>query len=361
MKNNITFVIGKLSTGGAERVVSILANLFSRKGYKVYIYMLFGTEVIYEIEPNVTIEAISHRSKFRIVRMIYKITTLRKKIKKNHSLKVISFLYDCNIYTIISTIMLKKVDVIVSERNNPYTEPNNYWLKKIRNFSYLFSDKVVFQTEEAKNYFRQSIVRKGTIIMNPLNPNIGDPIFSDRSNVIIGIGRLEDQKDFQTLIKAFNIVQLKHKDYTLNIYGDGPLIKELMGLCVQLGIDDKVVFKGFSKDIYSEIKKSKIFVLTSKFEGISNALIECMSLAIPSISTDCPIYGSRMLIDNGYNGFLCPVGDFQEISNKICHIIENPDLYDFISTNSYKIREKLKPEYIFEQWEKVIYDINNKK
>lgn len=356
----IAFIINKLSGGGAERVLSILANKFS-EDYNVDIITIFSDEVKYNIDENISIIHIKGKSKFKLIRFYQKLRAIRKQIRRNKYDYVISFLYDVNIYTILSLINYNKTKLIVSERNDPFNEPQSKWIRRIRDFLYKKPETIVFQTVEAQQYFDNKIKKHTFVISNPLNPklqNYNDLIDCDKKNIIIGVGRLEEQKDFKTLIKAFAIFRHSNNNFKLMIYGDGPQKQELIDFVKVLKIEDSVIFSGFIDNIYEEMAKSKIFVLTSKFEGISNALMEAMALGLPSISTDCPIYGSRSLIKHGENGFLVDIGDYEKIAYYLTLLANDNVIYENVSRQSRDIKKTNSVNNIYSIWKEVLYNIS---
>lgn len=140
--------------------------------------------------------------------------------------------------------------------------------------------------------------------------------------VIIGVGRLTYQKDFETLIKAFFYVN-KKLDSRLLIMGQGELKKQLEELSINLGIREKIDFLGFKKNPYPYLKKADLFVLSSRWEGSPNALVEALALGTPVVSTDCET-GPREILKNGELGPLVPIGNPVEMSKKMLKVLQNP-------------------------------------
>ena len=155
-------------------------------------------------------------------------------------------------------------------------------------------------------------------------------------------------------MNAFHDFSQIHSDYYLNIYGEGHLLSMLVDLCEKLKIKDKVTFKGFSKNIHSFVNDAAMFVLPSNYEGLSNSMLEAMALGIPTICTDCPIGGARMVIENGSNGVLVPVNDKDALVKSMCEIAEKKEFAKTLSKNALKIRDKLNVAIIAKQWEDLI-------
>lgn len=166
--------------------------------------------------------------------------------------------------------------------------------------------------------------RSRKIIPNAINKEFITAEYSGpRNKQIVSSGRLTEQKNHALLIKAFAGITAKYPAYKLVIYGDGPLRKDLELLASNLGIADKVSFPGYTTEIRKKIERSSLFVLSSDFEGMPNALMEAMALGVPCISTDCKGGGARFLIKNGTNGLLTPIGDVEALQTAMEKILSD--------------------------------------
>ena len=158
-------------------------------------------------------------------------------------------------------------------------------------------------------------------IYNPYLKKINKKIFK-KQNYIINIGRLRKQKDHKTLLEAFQIFSRQNKKYKLLILGHGNLENKLKLQCKKLDILDKVVFKGWVKSTDRYLKKSKIFVLSSVYEGLGNVLIDAINFDIPCISTNCPSGPGEILL-NGKGGYLTSVKSPTQLADKMIYSIKN--------------------------------------
>ena len=248
--------------------------------------------------------------------------------------------------------------LIISERNakNYYTTLKKLMMK----YSVKKTDGLVVQTEEIGEWFKS---KNKIVIPNAINKNIvlNQVEKIKKEKKIVSVGRLEKQKNYPMLIKAFNIFSKKYSDYILEIYGIGNEEKNLKKIVNKYKLQDKVAFKGYVNNISEQIYNSSMFVMTSDYEGISNALIEAMCIGLPCISTDCDGGGAREVIKNNENGILIPKNDVLKLAQSMEKIIENPDFAEFISNNAKMLNNTLSYEKIYSKWLDYIKDVCNKK
>ena len=346
----IVFVLERLGNGGAERVTAALATEFANKyGYEVHVFTCVKEKEEYELPDNVK-RHVMKAGKNRIGTLKNKSTYLSKEIGKVNPDIVYS------LATPKTTIMLcmlsvhRKFTLIVSERNAPNQYPQSNLLKKMRNTAYEIADGVVFQTEDAKKYFNAKIQKKGCVIPNPISSNLMSPYQGVRKKKIVNFCRLEPQKNLKLLIDAMLRVRGKFPEYSLDIYGDGIQRKELEDYCVSKNANGYVNFKGFESRVHEKIIDAALYVSSSDYEGISNSMLEAIALGIPTISTDCPIGGAKMVIEDHVNGILVPVKDVERLSQAMLEVLGDTELSQKMSVNGIKLREKFSVENIAKKW-----------
>ncbi len=342
----VTFYIGN---GGAERVFSELANYWVNNGIEVTIVQTrtFLGNIEYKINKRIQIENIEFsKGCFRRSKQIIDFVRLMR--KKQNSV-IIGFLPQTVLLTGIASLFLKNM-LILSERNDPKRSPGKKLLRTGRDILFELGDKFVFQTNEAKEHFSKRIQRKSYVIPNPINPNLPEPFQGVRNKTVIAAARLEKQKNLPMLINAFSLFHESHPDYSLEIYGRGPLESELHELISDKGIQNNARLMGFSDDIYSKMRDCAMYVSSSDYEGISNSMIEALGLGLPTICTDCPCGGARETITDGVNGILVPVGDAQALYEAMCRIVDDPEFAEKLSQNAIKIRDELSVDKIANQW-----------
>ena len=176
------------------------------------------------------------------------------------------------------------------------------------------------------------------------------------SKVVVAVGRLDVQKNYPLLIRSFAKIIKEGIDAELHIYGKGPLLEELSEIASVEGLEDKVVFKGFRSNVWHDIEKASVYVLSSDYEGMPNALIEAMALGLPVISTNCPIGGPSELITSGENGILVPIGDEDLLAKAMVSILTNKDFAYRLGDSAVKVYEELSISSIAEKWTDFLRD-----
>ena len=345
----ITFVIGSLAGGGAERVVSVLANQFSDLGHQVSIITLAKEEYVYPLHEAIIRRHIATDVRIKGLSGIQRVVRLSKIIRQLKSDMVISFTSAINIYVLLAKLGFGS-KVVVSERNSPDRNPSSTFMRWIRNRLYPLSDGFVFQTESARQYFPGQIQNKGIVIANPLESNLPQPYPGIRSDKVISVGRLEEQKNYALLLNAFAAFKPEHPDYVLHIYGDGSLKKKIQELILDLNLEDSVILKGYVKNWHEEVLDARMYVLSSDYEGMPNALMEAMAIGLPSIATDCPCGGPGYIIADKKNGLLFPVGDQAALVNCMLSIADYAGFADRISKQGISDSQRFDISQIASQW-----------
>jgi glycosyltransferase involved in cell wall biosynthesis len=352
MGKKISLVITNLSSGGAERVLSIVANYLANLNYDVQVIALQDDSIDYLLNEKVKFIYLERKFKKKPLYILERIYKLRKLI--SNSEVVISFLWFVNIYTIVASLFLNK-KIIISERSDPANELNGSRIGKwLRNVIYILPDKIVFQTLEAKEHYSEIIQEKGVIIPNPITPNLPNRYLLDRKKEVVSICRLAPQKNIKMTIDAFSKLIKDYPDYTLVIYGEGQQRRELEIYIEKLLLNNKIFLPGFKPDIHDRIVDSAIYISSSNYEGISNSMLEALAMGIPSVVTDCPVGGARMFIKNNVNGILVPINNVDALYEAMKAIIENEEFTEQLSKNATLIREELSIDIICKKWVELI-------
>lgn len=350
----ILFYINTLEHGGAERVITNLANQFSAAGYAVDLATSFPCDFEYETSENVNrINLFNSYINGGLKRNLKLFAALRKVIKINKPNVVVSFMREPN-YRAIPACIGTKAKCFVSVRNDPNKEYRGKANKLLAKMLFRFADGVIFQTEDAKAWFPKSIQKKSTIILNQVDERFFKTKFDGERSNIVTVGRLQPQKNHKLLINAFDKIKDK-TNQNLIIYGEGELRQQLETLINELNLKDRVFLPGAISDVPNTIKSAELFVLPSDYEGMPNALIEAMSLGLICLSTDCPCGGPKALIESGVNGYLTPVKDCDLMAEAMLNALNRgKEQKEQLICNVLKTAENFKSDIIFKKWEEYL-------
>lgn len=208
-------------------------------------------------------------------------------------------------------------------------------------------DKIVVLTDEDKNTNWKNNP-KITVIPNPLTSPCKEQSTLNEKKVI-AVGRLEYQKKFQSLIKAWTHVAKKHPDWKLEIWGEGSKRVELENLIAKLNLKRHVFLKGYTYNIEFQMLNASIFALSSIFEGFGLVIVEAMSCGLPVVSYACPC-GPKDIITEGKDGFLVEINNEEALANKINLLIENEELRKQMSDAAKIKAKKYNIENITTMW-----------
>lgn len=356
----VLFYIDHRNRGGAQRVMVELANYFhNNKLYEVvFVAQNESKYNAYKLAGEVKeiVVGDSRKSNF-IQKQMKRVKDLEKICQDEKPDIIISFLIITNI---IALIVGKRVNipVLISVRNDP-THDHSLILHVLMRMLYPSASGWVFQTEHARSYFERWIHSVADVIINPIATDVNDEIVNgmitnENEGDIVSVGRLDKQKRHDLLINAYAKVCKENNGSRLVIYGEGPERSNLEEQIERLGLKDRVILRGVTENVIEKIRSAKLFVLSSDYEGMPNALIEAMAVGLPVISTDCPCGGPAMLIEDGVSGLLVPVGDETILSKKLQLVLEDNRLAKILGTNARQIREKCAVRNVAMRWKAII-------
>lgn len=354
----ITFFVSGLSGGGTERVVCNLANYLVRKGHEVDIITI-GDDDAYNLEKEVhRVTLLYNKSKKgSFIDNLHRLIIFLLYILKNRNRDVYVTMLSFPILFLLKFRRLIRGKIIASERAYPGAESTEIQSKLKKNAAK--ADAWVFQTKENRDWYEGCIKGvKAIVIPNAINAEFVKPAYTGkRVPLIVTAGRMSVQKNQILLLKAFQQISLNHPDIKLVIYGDGPKRQILEDFIIEANLDEKVKCPGFVKEWADKSKDAMLFVLTSNYEGIPNALIEAMALGIPCISTDCLGGGARLLIENGENGSLVPCNDVDKLVKAIGEMVDNPKRAEQMGAKGQQVCERFASDSIYHQWELFIKNV----
>lgn len=345
--------ISSLSRGGAERVVTTLAQQLKETCDIIVVTdTVSGSEYPEAEFERINMGYIVYSNPLK--RMLHKHSFIKRLKQVVIGLKpdvVISF-------SIESALRMKKalkgtdIKQIVTVRSNPAvdyktSEEVKTIIRKMNHF-----DGFVFQTEEQRDFFGENIAAQSAVILNPIADEFLEeekPI-SETNKIVATFGRLTKSKDHHTLLRAYDIAADELPDYRFIIYGDGELRDEMHEILSGLKNKEQIILFGECSDVKVRLAKTAVFVLSSKNEGLPNALMEAMASGLPVISTDCPCGGPAAIIRNGENGLLVPVGDEKAMAAAIIKLCKNPETASALGREALKIKNACAPYQIAQQW-----------
>lgn len=348
----ILFYINTLQRGGAERVMTNLANQFSLHGYDVLLVTSFGEENEYPVEPSVQRENLfpAHIDGGFFKRNYVLTIALRRKIKEFQPDLVVSFMREPNFRAVLANAFLKS-KCVVSVRNDPNREYTGVVNRILAKLLFSFCNGIVFQTEDAKQWFPKRIQKKSSIILNQVDDGFFEARHQGERHHIVTAGRLQPQKNHALLIRAFAELAANTEDQLI-IYGEGELRPQLEALIDALKLRGRVLLPGATAHVIDAIKSAKIFVLSSDYEGMPNALMEAMALCLTCISTDCPCGGPRTLLRDGENGFLVPVGDQTALREQMDSLLKMDEkALEQIGQAARETAADFRGDIIYQTWE----------
>lgn len=327
MNKKIVFFVGSMNWGGAEKVISILANHYAEQGWDTTIVMLLSGNVVYKLDSRISLVSFSRENRSRMSNVFYWIKSIKKLIKNKKPDVIVSFVCRINILVLIAKIFSKhRCRVIVSERNDPRFDGRGKLASFMAEKLYPKADIIICQSSREKDFFSKKVQKNAVIVKNPVCLQIEPTIFSKKKHIIINAARFEKSKNQKMLIDAFAQVvkEGEQQDFILEIYGSGSLKDFLRKYVLNLHMDKAIFIKDSILNIQQEISNASIFCLSSNYEGMSNSLMEALLLGTPSISTN--VSGSDDLIVNEKNGFIIDVGATNQLKARIIDLIRSEQL-----------------------------------
>jgi glycosyltransferase involved in cell wall biosynthesis len=362
-KKRILFVIPSPAGGGAERVVCLLANhLISKYVVTVVFFKPPSTAERSLLDPSVAVLDLGKDSRWDILNMVRRLRAIYLHTRPH---AVMSFLDFTNIMAVCAALGLKRnFRLIVNERNFPLKHLAGSRFGQVKlvllRWAYNRADLVLCNSRQTKNSLERHFKippSKIDVVYNPISINeiqrrLREPIPEDYSGrFIIGVGRLNRQKRFDLLIKAYAEFKRTDKNNVkLVILGEGNLKEELTSLAQSLCLEKDIFFLGYKSNPYVWIAKAELFVLASDYEGFPNVILEAMACRTPVISTDC-LSGPNEIITNGLNGILVPTDSPSRLAERITELMANDSLRESLAKEgSLRIKdfavESLLPKYM---------------
>ena len=363
MRNKrLLFCIPTLDPGGAECNVCLLGNRLVEAGYDVTFLLDHSADLqkcIYPLDARIQIVKLPPE---KFSRGLLQLWETRHNFLKYKADCIIGFLWRHNVAIALS-LQFCKTPVIITEHsimNYDLSKFNGRGLFLLRR-GFRHVNAFVLQTEAIKKLLLQppwsipeKIIR---IIPNPVRQfQIQRKLPKFPHPRIIAIGRLVHLKGFDLLLTAFAEATKEFPEWQLDIFGQGPLREELEKQRNQLGLKTKVHFCGITTDVYAELERSDIFVLSSRFEGFSNVLLEAMAAGVAVIAADCR-FGPGEIVDNGNNGLLVPAENIPALAQSLKRLMSDAGLRRKLGNAARVVQERYAEEKIVKRWKNLIEEV----
>lgn len=348
MNQKIVFVTRSLNMGGTEQVILALCQEWLDLNIDCQIILLEDHCQFASLPANLKYIAISKQKPNNLIQKIKVYLNVRKWIHQIQPDIVIALPDEIGVYMAL-VCMFRTFSLFVSERNDPHIFPKSRFARLFRSFAYRFVDGVIVQTPQVAQYFSKAIQKKCILLKNPLNLDHLPPYTKiSQQHYFIAVGRLEPQKNYPLLIKAFAQYHQSNPLTKLYIYGDGSRRSFLKSLVEQNHLQDVIIFMGIDSDVWQKAKASCGYILCSDYEGLPNTMIEAIAMGIPVIGTNVQSGGVKYLLDTYQTGILIPVNDIDALVNAIkqLHHID----HTHCAKQAIKIRHDHMAKLVAKQW-----------
>jgi glycosyltransferase involved in cell wall biosynthesis len=359
----VTFVIASLTSGGAERVMSIMANHWAEAGWPITLITISdGREDFFPLHPAVQrislgVAGTSGNPVAAVRNNASRLLALRRAIRDSRPDTVISFLDTTNVLTLLATRGLG-APVIVEEHTDPARKRLGSAWVFLRRALYPLAARVIVLSETARDYFPHRLHERIEIVPNPVvAPPIRPASLGERSlPTVVALGRMGPEKGFDLLLEAWARIAPRFPEWRLVIWGDGALRPELEAQRDALGISGSVEMPGRTSEPARELQAADLFVMSSRREGFPMALAEAMASGLPVISTDCPS-GPRQLIRPGVDGLLVRPDDPEALAEGMAALMADADLRSRLAARAPEVLERFGVDRVMSRWEHLLNDV----
>ena len=350
-------MISLLEAGGAERVMSELANAMAARGDEITLVTLAGAGGDrYRLDPRVKRVALELRSDSNsIVRAIAsnyrRIRALRAAIRASGAAAVLVFEERANVLVILATMGLG-VRRVISERVDPRSHAIGAAWRALRRLAYPLADALVVQTQALERWARGAMLgRRVEVIPNPLRalPRCDE---ATRTHTIVAVGRLVQQKGHHVLLRAFARVSHEAPAWNLVILGEGEERAALEQLARDLGIAERVSFRGWVAEPADVLCTAGVYAMPSRYEGFPNALLDAMACGLPAVCTAWA--GAGEMITHEVDGLLVPVDDVEALAAALRRLVHDPALRERLGKSALAVRERFSMPAVLRQWDRVL-------
>ena len=349
-------------------MISHLANNWVGMGRDVTVISLVSSESdVYILHPSVrrislNLSQESHLITDALLANGQRVAALRRCLKELDIEVVVAMMTTVSILAVLASLGLK-CRVVISERCYPGLTPISWIWSILRRVTYPLADVVVAQTPESSLWLQKYAgCKKNIVIPNPvvLPLNVGQPNYSPDltlkpgQQLLLAVGRLDGEKDFNLLIEAFSRIAGSCPQWHLVILGEGSERPVLEKQISQFNLKDRISLPGRIGNMSDWYNRADLFVMSSPAEGFPNVLLEAMAHGCAAVSYDCDA-GPRNIITDGVDGLLVrPVSDVEALANSMLALMKDDNRRAHMAKNAAMVQKKFSMSEIMLQWEKVI-------
>lgn len=363
---NIVLVIGALGAGGAERVAATLVNAWAARGHSVTLVSTFSGrgECFYPLSENVKVVYLADRvgtTKKNLISSVKRFFALRRIFRESGADVFVSFLLHVNIAAIVASRLLG-VPMVACEHSNPIASKRTSRQKLLARLVYPWATVLTVLTESVVSPIKAQIpgLKRVAVMPNPLPDDVMHFRRVDSASTrkrLIAVGRLQELKQFDVLIDMFAALADNFPEWDLCIWGDGHQRLALEKQVRQLGLDDRVILAGSTREIWAEMASAHAFALTSRFEGLPMAMMEAMAVGLPCVAFDCPS-GPRELTSNGRDGLLVPAGDAARFQAELARVMADDALRKELGDKAAaSVRGRYSVDSVLAEWDQLFAQV----
>jgi glycosyltransferase involved in cell wall biosynthesis len=351
----IAFVLAGLGAGGAERVVNLLAHHRDERNDTVHVIAVNAADPqsYFPYRSSIKVEVLGQRPwASRIAVTVYRLVELRGRLRAIQPDLVVSFLTKVNTLVGLATLGLGTA-AIMSERNNYRLQGMSPFWRLSAPIAARGAARLVMQTDMARSLLPEGLKERAVVIPNPVT--LPDDFRRSAGNGMrfVAVGRLERQKGFDLLLQAFSRVAREVPEATLVIFGEGPERASLELQARKLKLADRIRMPGVSHSPGSWLSAGDVFVLSSRFEGFPNVLLEALMAGMPTVAFDCP-WGPAEILCNGEAGLLVPAGDVEQLGKMLRRVATDQSLRQRLAAAGPAAATRYSKPVVCAQWDEVI-------
>ncbi|WP_197714595.1 glycosyltransferase family 4 protein [Nitrosomonas supralitoralis] len=359
----LLILVNSMGGGGAERVTATLANYWAAKGWEISIVTLTPqSDDFYELSASIKRVALelggeSSNVFIGLLHNVHRVLAVRRVLCDIKPDVALGMMTTANILLALASLRLR-IRTVGSERTHPPQYPLGALWERLRSYGYGLLVAVVAQSNEGAAWIDFNTNAKNVVVIpNPVKWPLTnhqpllevDEVCQKGRKLLLAVGRLSAEKQFDLLIDVFKSLTSRHPDWDLVILGEGPLHLDLEILVRQLGLQSRVLLPGRAGNVGDWYERADLFVLSSRFEGFPNALVEAMAYGVPTVSFDCDT-GPRDIICHEVDGLLVPPGNQVSLTAALDRLMDDAALRQRFANRAVEVRERFSIDLVAEKW-----------